>query len=95
MTNTRIPKIRYASLQVNPRSFRIKLVKLGKTNPANETPTEAIPRALPVYFLNQTEISLDTAILPIIVTPKAIGKVKIIRKKKYEKVKYREMRDSP
>ena len=47
---------------------------------AKETPTEAIPKALPVYFLNQREINFDTEMFPIMVTPRAIGKVKISMK---------------
>ena len=66
--------------RVNLLNKRKKLVKLGNTNPPKETPTEAIPRALPVYFLNQREINLDTEIFPIMVTPRAIGKVKISMK---------------
>ena len=42
--------------------------------PANETPTAAIPSALPACFSNHEETNLEVARLPIRVAPKAIGR---------------------
>ena len=41
--------------------------------PANDTPTAAMPRALPACFSNQEETNFEVARFPIKVAPRAIG----------------------
>ena len=52
----------------------------GITRPEKETPSAAIPKALPVYSRNHLETSFETDRLPMREAPKAIGSTKIIMK---------------
>ena len=67
----------FTLLTSKPQNSKISIkkywIKFGNIKPAKDTPTAAIPRALPACFSNQEETNFEVARFPIKVAPRAIG----------------------